>query len=327
MDFRSLRSSDTFKVPVLLIGYKRVSTMLRVIESLRAVRPKSLYFAANAPNPLNPDERAMCTAVRKLVEQIDWNCEIATLFRSTHLSAKDSISQAIGWFFEQVDQGIILEDDCVCEPSFFPFCQQLLDRYSDEPTVMHIGATNFRGGSRSGGASYFFSRYAYVWGWATWRRAWRNFTLDLEEIPEPELRQILYERFKRKRDQDYWRILYRYLKSGNLDTWDGQWNIAVFRRRGLCVVPSVNLVRNIGFGPESTNTGNRDNIFAEMPASALSLPLKHANAISTCAAEDDWVADNVFGVSKASRTLHLKMRIATRISLDQKTTIKRLLRW
>jgi hypothetical protein len=317
---------DAVDVPVLLIAYRRASTTRRVIDSLRPLRPKHLYFAANGPNPENVGDQSLCAEVRALAEEIDWHCDIRRLFRNKHLSARESISGAISWFFDHVEEGIILEDDCICDPSFFPFAAELLDRYRNDAAVMQIGATNFAP-NLADEASYSFSKYAYIWGWATWRRAWKHFDLSMTSFTDESVRQTLAERFPRRSDRSYWFALYQYLRSGNLDTWDGQWNLAVFRERGVCVVPRVNLVRNIGFGSQSTNTTTASSPVGNMISAALSLPLQHPVSLAIDELADNWVSDRVFGAAKSHATMHLKMRIGARMQPYWKRRVKQLLGW
>lgn len=313
-------------VPILLIAYRRASTTSQVIDSLRPLRPKALYFAANGPNPANPEDARLCAEVREVVAKIDWECDIHRLFRTEHLSAKESISGAISWFFENVEEGIILEDDCICDPSFFRLSEELLSRYRDNSGVMQIGATNFAP-HLAVADSYSFSGYAYIWGWATWRRAWNHFDLGMTSFDERTVRNVLARRFARWTDRRYWFALHRYLKSGNLDTWDGQWNFAVFREGGLCVVPRVNLVKNIGFGSQSTNTTSAGAPLADMGVGSLDFPLQHPAKMTIDARADDWVGDHVFGVAKSCATLHLKMRIASLLKPKWKRYAKRVLGW
>jgi len=316
-----------FATPILLIGYRRAPTTRKVIESLRPIQPKILFFAVNGPNPAVSGEEEQCQAVRDLTSEIDWECRIHRLFRNEHLAAPESISGAITWFFNNVEEGIILEDDCVCDSSFFFFAEELLEKYRDNPKIMQIGATNFVPQVFSGPASYCFSTYAYIWGWATWRRAWSTFDLGLNSLTHDSLESILKSRFSRPEDISYWRALYQYLKSGNLSTWDGQWNLTVFRQQGLSIVPRENLVHNIGFGAQSTNTTALTASIAQMQVGKLQWPLIHPEHFVADSVSDDAVSDNVFGIQRSYWTFHLKMRIASRLSPRVKGKLKQVLGW
>lgn len=315
-----------FATPILLIGYRRSLTTRQVIDSLRTIQPKLLFFAVNAPNPDSPEDEVLCADVKKLAAEIDWECSIESLFRKEHLSAKESITTAISWFFQHVDKGIILEDDCVCDPSFFHLAEDLLIRYEADSRVMQIGATNF-GPEPKSNDSYSYSGYAYIWGWATWKRAWAQMDLSLESFDEYMVKEVLSKRFSRLSDRSYWYQLFKYLKSGNLDTWDGQWNLTIFRSNGLCIVPRVNLVKNVGFGAHSTNTTSEADAFANLLSSSLSFPLSHPIGMVIDHEADKWVSDNVFRATRSHATFHMKLRIATLLRPAWKRTIKRLLHW
>lgn len=315
------------ETPVLLIAYRRASTTRTVIQSLRAVQPRKLYFSVNGPNPANAGEEAQCQSVRELADEIDWDCQVEKLFRKEHLSARDSIAGGITWFFANVEEGIVLEDDCICDPSFFFFARELLERYRDDPRIMQIGATNFAPRAFSGPASYGFSNFAYIWGWASWRRAWSKCDLEMSSFGNDDVERILKSRFTRAEDISHWRVLYRYLRSGNLNTWDGQWNFSVFRHQGLSIMPRVNLVHNIGFGELSTNTTTLTTAVGDMQLGSLDWPLVHPDVIEVDRASDEAVSDTVFGVRKSYRTLHLKMRVASLLSPQLRGKVKKMLGW
>jgi len=315
--------SSPFDTPILLITYKRADTTRKVIDSLRGIRPSSIYFAANAPNPENPKDPPQCEAVRDLVGHIDWPCEVKTLFRTEHLNARESISGSISWFFENVEEGIILEDDCICDPSFFFYCQENLERYRSNHQVMQISATNFDPNYKGTGESYYFSRYAYIWGWATWRRAWEHFDLQMGQIERTAVKPMLRRLFARKKEASFWSAMYDYLASGKIDTWDGQWLFAVFNKDGLCITPKTNLITNIGFDSNATNTFGSHNVVERMKIGALEFPLEHPESIEGDEDADTWTGDNLYGISKSCSTFHLKIRIATRLPISWKRFLKR----
>ena len=183
--------AEALHVPVLMITYKRLDTTAKVLDSLRLVKPTHLYVANNAPNPNDPADVAKVQAVRDLFDQtIDWPCEVIKLYRTDHLSAKHSISSAITWFFSHVEAGIVLEDDCLCDPTFFAYAAECLERYKDDERVMHISASNFQFVKKWGEASYYFTNYNHIWGWATWKRAWILYNVNLEIENENEIEDL-----------------------------------------------------------------------------------------------------------------------------------------
>lgn len=224
----------------------------RVFEQIRKAKPKRLYVAADGPRQGNRSERADAEATRRLVlEGVDWNCEVQTLFREENLGVRGAVSSAVTWFFEHEEQGIILEDDCLPDPSFFPYCEELLDRYREDERVMHISGNCYLP-DLDLEASYFFSRYTHIWGWATWREAWQHWSSTSPDF-EREFEQISAI-FSTPREKAYWHDTYRRYFDGEFDTWDYDWNFSVLRRGGLAVYPTVNLVRNIGFGSAAAHT-------------------------------------------------------------------------
>jgi hypothetical protein len=241
-----------FDVPVLLTVFSRLPEVKRVFEEVRQARPARLYVAGDAPRPGEPGEDLRCEAVRRYVtENVDWPCEMKTFFREENAGPRIAISEAITWFFEHEEMGIVLEEDCLPGPEFFKFCDSLLRKYSDDERVMHIGGTcQLSGLDRPD--SYFFSRYARVWGWATWRRAWAHYSLDIGDLGSAlqQVRQV----FPAAEEHQYWeRILTRY-HAGKIETWDYPWALSIWKQNGLAVYPTVDLVKNIGFSAEAVHT-------------------------------------------------------------------------
>ncbi len=261
--------------PILIIAYRREETTRKVLEAVRAVRPERLYVACNAPQPDRPAEAGQCDAVRRLFDAPDWPCEVHRLFRDEHLCARDSISGAISWFFEHEPQGIILEDDCVPSASFFHFAQELLERYADDRRVGMISGDNFQYGQRRGEASYYFSRYCHIWGWATWRDRWASY--DAAMHLWPAYRDRVLDSLGGRLECAYWgRILDR-THAGLIDTWDYQWLFANWLQHRVNVIPQINLVSNIGFGEQAHHTRNLTRA-ANMAAGELGFPLAHPQA-------------------------------------------------
>lgn len=237
--------------PVLLTLFSRPDTTLRVLEEIRRVRPERLYLACDGARPDRPEEAELVTEVReKVLAGVDWDCEVATSFQDQNLGCQKALSTAVSWFFEHEEAGVILEDDCLPGAGFFRFCDQLLDRYADDDRVMHIsGASLVDFGARPD--SYFFSRYPLVWGWASWRSAWEEFSL---EPPNPGEIARVVNGFHSPEEREYWQALLEGFYRGEIDTWDYAWATSMWRRDGVAVSPTVNLISNIGFGEGSTHT-------------------------------------------------------------------------
>ena len=167
--------------PILFLIFNRPETTKKVFSAIKEVQPPRLYIAADGPRSEQPDEADHCELARTIATKVDWDCEVKTLFRDQNLGIRIAVSQAIDWFFEQEPEGIILEDDCLPDQSFFWFCKELLEKYRNDTRIMHIGGTNFQFGKNRTNYSYYFSRYAHIWGWASWRRAWEYYDEKLKK--------------------------------------------------------------------------------------------------------------------------------------------------
>jgi hypothetical protein len=232
--------------PTLLIVFNRPKETQKVFAAIRKARPRQLFIAADGARLDHATDVENCRKVREIVSKIDWNCTIQTLFRDENIGCRQGVGQAITWFFEHVEEGIILEDDCLPHPSFFVFCQIMLEKYRYTEGVLQVAGTNYLYGKyahRHNG--YYFSAHSGIWGWATWRRAWSKFedTLDGWEAFQP----ILKERIQHVPQYQSLLRMYALTAAGQLDTWDTIWNYHFHRHQGLCVTPNGNLVRNIGW--------------------------------------------------------------------------------
>ncbi len=245
-------------VPVLIIGYRRPDLVAQVMRAVADARPHRLFLACDGAHPSRPAEIELVEATRRAMEDaVTWPCTVERLYHETNQGCRKGVVSAIDWFFSHVEAGIILEDDCIPHPDFFPYCAELLNRYSDEPRVMHIsgdGALSSLG--RSSHVSYVFTNEILVWGWATWRRAWTLYDRDLKRwanlrTDEKKVREV----FGSRDAMTYWsRILDRQLLEGTPDTWDYQWTFTVRDRHGLAIVPTRNLITNVGFRADATHT-------------------------------------------------------------------------
>ncbi|QDA58884.1 glycosyltransferase family 2 protein [Hymenobacter jejuensis] len=269
------------RVAILFVVFNRTDVTTRVLDSIRAARPPRLYVAADGPRAGRPAEAEACATVRQqILDGVDWPCEVHTLFRDENLGCRQAVSGAIDWFFSHEEAGIILEDDCLPEPSFYTYCEEMLHHYRDDTRVMHINGTNYlRGWHRDPDYSYYFSNYSAIWGWATWRRAWQHYDVTTRLLPELEGKHYFWRRFFNSLEA---RMLLKPLwatHARTLDTWDYQWSFAVLVQSGLCITPAVNLISNIGFGGGATHTHNAAHPLAELPVRALAQPYRHPSFV------------------------------------------------
>ncbi|TAG07164.1 MAG: nucleotide-diphospho-sugar transferase [Cytophagia bacterium] len=242
-----------FNTPVLFLVFNRLDTTKQVFAKIREIQPRQLFIGADGARPEKEGEKEKVEAVRKYVlDNIDWDCEVKTLFREKNLGCGVAVSEAITWFFENVEQGIILEDDTLPDLSFFTFCEELLNYYKDDERVMHIGGTSFQMGKIRGNASYYFSKYTHIWGWATWQSSWIKYDFRINNKIGNNLLSILdYYNFSNN-EKTYWLNIFNQIEQ--IDTWDYQWFFSIWKSKSVSIVPNVNLISNLGFGDDATHT-------------------------------------------------------------------------
>jgi len=247
------------KTPILFLIFNRPDTTEKVFEIIKAQKPKYLYVAADGARPEKDGEAEKCVQTREIINKIDWDCEVKTLFRDENLGCKAAVSSAVTWFFEQVEEGIILEDDCLPNPSFFSYCETLLEKYRDDARIMCISGENPLDEPICS-KSYFFSKIPHIWGWASWRRAWNLYDVEFQGFDTFLKFNIIQNIFEQKEAQKYWNKIFSRVKNGEINTWDYQWTYALFVNNGLCIVPNKNMVSNIGFGhAEAAHTSKNEN--------------------------------------------------------------------
>lgn len=245
-----------FTTPVLILIFNRPEKTKQLIRALEKVKPKYLYISADGPRPARPDEIALCEEARKAAQQVSWNCEIKTRFLEQNAGCKQAVSSGISWFFEQEQEGIILEDDCIPTPSFFSFAERMLSVFRTDSRVLQINGSMFLGESslQSLSEGAYLSRIPHVWGWATWRRAWSLYDGDMSDLGRVIQAHHLRSLFSRRAHARFWERLFIHVKEKQIDSWAIPWAYSVMSQRGLCVAPRANLVQNIGFDAEATHT-------------------------------------------------------------------------
>jgi hypothetical protein len=268
------------KSPILFLVFNRPETTRAAFAAIRLARPEHLYVAADGPRPDRAGEVERCAEVRRIATAVDWPCEVHTLLRDHNLGCKIGVSSGIDWFFANVEAGIILEDDIVPHPSFFPYCEALLERYRDDPQVSMISGCSLIGDRHGSDASYVFSRYLHVWGWASWRRAWSHYDVGMKAWPSAPARQRLAQALDGRRGAiAYWSGVFDRMARGEIDTWDYQWVFSSWMRDMVAIFPAATLVENIGFGADATHTVDAA---PELPrASEMAFPLRHPSSRQT----------------------------------------------
>jgi hypothetical protein len=254
---------------ILFILFNRTDTSLQVLQSIREVKPKRLYFFADGARPHVETDKEQCARARKIVDQVDWPCEIKTFFLEENLGPRLALGKGISWFFEHEEEGIILEHDCLPSTSFYSFCETLLAHYRDDERIMHISGDNFQFGIKRGNSSYYFSRYNHIWGFATWRRAWKHYDVTMKLYPEFKRQGYMNTIIKDKRIAKFWIKLLDETYLGKIATWDYQWAFSMWCQNGLAILPNQNLVSNIGFDALALNTVDSGHKVANIPTSEI----------------------------------------------------------
>lgn len=265
---------SNFSGSVLLLVFNRPDLTKQLFRVLQRVRPPRLYIAGDGPRSEIPGEQKLVNEVKDVFNRIDWPCEVRTLYRTSNLGCKSAVSSAIDWFFQHEDQGIILEDDCLPSDSFFSFCDEMLERYSRDERVTMVTGNNFQNGNLVGPASYYFSRYPQIWGWATWRRAWALYDGDMAFFPSWSLSPSWHNFFSSRAERNYWKRIFTSAHAGLIDSWAYPWTASVWHSGGMVVTPNKNLVSNNGFRADASHTRNDESPLASRPAEELSV-LEH----------------------------------------------------
>lgn len=307
-----------FNTPILFLLFNRIETTRQVFPQIKKMKPAQLFIAADGPRGNVTGEKEKCEEVRTWVlSQIDWKCELKTLFRKENLGCKYAVSSAIDWFFENVEEGIILEDDCLPNESFFNFCETLLEKYRYENKIKHISGNNFQGGKKYGLGDYYFSEFNHVWGWASWRRAWLEYDVEMKTLDSDAIQFLLKKRFKQKIIQKYWLKIFELVKNDFINTWDYQWTFCIWNNSGFSILPQLNLVSNIGFLDDATHTTDVYNWTANLPALNLIIT-KHPKYIRVSKKADINTAKDVLNLHNLNKTR------VTEIKRLFKTTFKKI---
>ena len=282
---------------VLFLVFNRPATTRQVFEAIAAARPPRLYVAADGPRAGRPGETELCAEVRRIATAVDWPCEVRTLFREENLGCRRAVSGGINWFFEQEEEGIIIEDDVLPVPSFFDYCDELLERYRTDERVGTICGTNLTSNPVDPQASYTFSRYSSVWGWASWRRVWRHYDVEMKSWPEWRDSGGLAKLFSHDhRVADYFRFYFNQTIEHGVNTWDYQLSFLCLRLGLLNAVPVRNQIGNLGVGiagAHSTEGAAVPAFILDAPPLLLDFPLRHPPVVAQDLALDDLVDQHV----------------------------------
>lgn len=266
--------------PVVLIIFRRPEETARVIDAIAPAEPERLFVIADGPRADSPEEARRCAAAREQLERIRWRCEVLVDIAQSNLGLKRRVESGLAWVFSQVEEAIILEDDCVPHSSFFPFCQELLERYRSEDRVMTVSGSSLVADDSRALESYRFSRYPLIWGWATWRRAWKHYDPQMRQWRGSARREWVAGQLPgNPAAQRYWTYCFQQTLERQ-HTWDYAWTHASWRHGGLSILPHRNLITNIGFGSAASHTFDQASRYAGMPSEEMQFPLRHPAVIA-----------------------------------------------
>jgi hypothetical protein len=269
--------SNQLNTPVLFLVFNRPEPTKEVFEAIRRAKPKYLFVAADGARAEIPGERERCEEVRRLATAVDWDCEVSTFFHDENAGCGEAVSSAITWFFDQVEEGIILEDDCLPSPDFFRFCATLLEHYRHDTRIMQIGGVNvLLGEPLSSGQSYFFSNHNNIWGWATWRRAWKHYDFDMRAYAQIAKDEFYNDQFPSVYERAYYNWSFEMIFHAKWkSSWSYQWEFARRLNSGLTITPLKNLIVNIGFGEDATHTTSSVGASSQLRFESMDNPIKH----------------------------------------------------
>lgn len=279
-----------FQTPIAIFIFNRPTCTEQLVRALGVVKPPKLFVIADGPR--NASDSELCEQTRAIIDHIDWPCTILKRYATSNIGCRESIPNGLQWVFEHVNTCIILEDDCIPQPSFFPFCQELLSRYQYDERVMTIGGHRSDGPNEIGTESYYFSKYPSIWGWATWKEKWAKFDLNMHQWEELRDSNWLNEILPTPKAVAYWSRMFNKMKNG-LDTWDYAVAYTCWLHQGLSIRPRVNMIENIGFGNDETHTRQTDMIDKYPNPSDILFPLFHPKSIQIDEKADariEWVS-------------------------------------
>jgi hypothetical protein len=289
-------SHPPLQTPVALILFKRSDTTQQVFQAIRQAQPSKLFLIADGPRSNRPQEAEACAAARAVVEQVDWDCEVFKNYSTANLGCGKRLPTGLDWVFNQVEEAIILEDDCLPHPTFFPYCEELLERYRNDTRIMTISGDNTPPGfqrQRQATDSYYFSIYPRTWGWATWRRAWQHHDFNMKQWTKIHEENWLKDILQDDRAVRCWSKILKEA-SGRTDVWDFQWSLASWLNSGMSIIPNGNLISNIGHGTAASNTIDMDDPRSNVPTQPMSFPLNHPSFILPDRLADAYTQEHVY---------------------------------
>lgn len=309
--------------PILFLTFNRPEKTKRVLDTIKLQKPSRLYISSDGPRFGYEEDKEKILATRNLFTKPSSDCEIQTLYNTSNLGCKVAVSNAISWFFSHEESGIIVEDDCLPDQSFFTFCHELLEKYKDDKRIMAISGNNFQPPHHKNTSySYYFSRYPHCWGWATWRRAWKLYDRAMKTWPSARDNDFLFDAANgNSAFLDYWYDIFEKCFNEEIDTWDYQWTYSCWVQNGLTIIPKKNLVKNIGFDSEATHTKKADNRVSSLANTSIGFPLSHPFAVVRDYHADYFTDKHIFKIDTKSVSKILLSKLKSLHSAIIKKTI------
>lgn len=304
----SVRTHDS---PVALFAYNRPVETARVLAAVRDWAPSHLLLVTDGPRHDDADDARRCSEVAEILAGVDWDCRVERIDSTFNMGCRQRMASGLDWVFSRVDEAIILEDDCLPSRQFFEFMNEMLREHRNTPRVMHIGGHLWESPDDDSAASYRWSRYPAIWGWATWSDRWRRFDMSMRRWMELRDTDWLDSFLEDHRAALYWKRIFDEVTRG-LDAWDYAWTFACWAERGLCARPTVNLVHNIGFGDDATHTRDLDNPAGHRMAGRMAWPLVHPSTLEWDDECDDLVEWANFSGMRYRQMLLARDRMSTR---------------
>lgn len=306
------KNNKLLTTPVAFIIFNRPDTTQRVFDEIKKVQPKQLFVIADGAR--NNNEWKLCKQARDIINQVDWDCEVQKNYSDKNLGCKIRVSSGIDWFFENVEEGIILEDDCLPHQSFFRYCEKLLEKYRNNDKIMCISGDNFQNNIKRGEYNYYFSIYNHCCGWASWKRSWKYFDIEMKDFSKFKEKNKIKNIFKKKNAQKYWIDIFQRVYDGKINSWAYIWTYACWKKNGLTCLPNVNLISNIGYDERGTHAKNKNDKSANIPTKKINFPLIYPAIIRVNKKADDYTNKYFFNIRRQNKIIknikiHLKKNL------------------
>ena len=313
-----------FHTPILFQFFDNLETTLEVFKQIKKIKPSKLFLVQDAPRNNVDGESKRCQNLKEIIEKkINWDCQINRLYRTENLGPGAGTADAIKWFFDQVEFGIVLEHDCLPHPDFFNYCETLLIKYMNVSEVKLINGSSYFIDYVSNRMSYHFAASGQLWGWAAWKRSFINYEQDIKKINKVEVLSAINVMFKEIRVREYWYQTVFWLLENKVNTWDYQLLYMIWINNGLIIVPNVNLISNIGFGQKAIHCKDLNSPLANSSVNNI-LPLVHPTKIKYLHKSDTNYHDNF--LNKLYNSSIKKLGIYETVTNQMKHTLRIVIR-